>query len=52
MTRNIGAVFEFLEMFGYGAAGHGFESRFTRGDWKILSFNPAVNGYLILLKAG
>ena len=40
-----GAVVEWLETLAYGA-----ESRRRSDDWKTLSVNPAVNGYLFRIR--
>ena len=55
-SKTRGAVVEWLEQLGYGA-----ESRRKAGvrgsaspcgDWKTLSVNPAVNGYLFRIREG
>ena len=53
---NGGAVVEWLEQLSYGAESH--RIAWVRGsalpcdDWKTLSFNPAVNGYLFQIREG
>ena len=52
-----GVVVKWLERLGYGAESHQKVMRlcqvfYPSEDWKTLSVNPAVNGYLFGIREG
>ena len=47
-----GAVVEWLEQLDYGAESRRKVASSPRDDWKTLSVDPAVNGYLFRIREG